>query len=685
MSLQEVRNIGFIAHIDAGKTTVTERVLFFSGRTYKIGNVDEGTTVMDWMPQERERGITITAAATTCLWRGHHINVIDTPGHVDFTAEVERSLRILDGAVVIFDAVSGVQPQTETVWRQANKYKVPRLAFINKMDRAGANFLGAVEMIRRRLDANPVPLQIPMGAEQAFHGMVDLVKMKALVYEMGKTEAPDEQPIPEEMKEQAAEFRQYLVEKVAETDDALLVKYLDGKEVSEEELRAGVRKATINAQIVPVFCGTALQHVGIQPLLDAIVDYLPAPLDAPPVTGVHPKTGGAVLLGPDPSGPLCALAFKIQTDPYIGRLVFVRVYSGTIKAGSAVYNASRDTVERASRVVRMHSSAREEVPELTAGDIGAVVGLKGTFTGETICLKDAPVVLEPPKFPEPVIAVSVEPKTKADQEKLDEALRKLADEDPTFVVRFDQETNQTLIAGMGELHLEILVDRMRREFHLEANVGKPRVSFREAITAPCRVEGRFIRQSGGRGQYGHVWLELEPQPRGTGNTFESKITGGAVPREYVAPVNAGVKEALASGVLGGYPVVDVMVRLVDGSYHAVDSSEIAFKAAALIAMREGLRRSRPILLEPIMKVQSVTPGEFLGEVLGDLNGRRARVQNMEGLGNIQVVDALVPLAETFGYATVLRSLTQGRASYTMEFSSYEPVPASVAEQLLVKV
>ena len=685
MSLDKVRNIGFIAHIDAGKTTVTERVLFFTGRTYKIGNVDEGTTVMDYMPQERERGITITAAATASSWRDYQINIIDTPGHVDFTAEVERSLRVLDGGVVIFDAVSGVQPQTETVWRQANKYKVPRMAFINKMDRLGADFQRAVEMMRRRLETNAVPLQIPIGAESAFRGVIDLVEMRALMYEAAGPNPPIVAAIPDEMKADAERFRLHLVEKVAETDDALLVRYLDGQEITTEELKAGIRKATIKMQIVPVLCGTALQHKGIHPLLDAIIDYLPSPLDVPPLVGLNPKLNEPVELKADPDGPLCALAFKIVTDPFIGRLVFVRVYSGTLKAGTAVYNASRDVTERASRVVRMHAQHREEISGLEAGQIGAVVGLKQTFTGETICDRNLPLLLEPPTFPEPVIAVSVEPKTKADQEKLDEALHKLADEDPTFVVRFDQETNQTLIAGMGELHLEILVDRMRREFGLQATVGRPRVAFREALTEPVRVEGRFVRQTGGRGQYGHVWLEIEPQPRGTGNSFESKIVGGRVPREYVAPVGAGVKEAWGTGPTGGYPVVDIKVTLVDGSFHPVDSSEISFKIAALMAMRDGMKRAKPILLEPIMRVQVVTPGDFLGEVLGDLNSRRARVQNMEGQGLIQVVDALVPLSETFGYATVLRSLTQGRAAYTMEFGSYEEVPASVAQKALVQV
>ena len=683
MDLSKVRNIGFIAHIDAGKTTVSERVLFFTGRIHKVGDIDDGTTALDWMPQERERGITITAAATMTSWKDVTINVIDTPGHVDFTAEVERSLRVLDGGVVIFDAVAGVQPQSETVWRQATKYNVPRMAFINKMDRIGADFYRAVDTIKKRLNANPVPIQMPMGAEDQFRGMIDLVEMKALFFETEEPLPPVVGEIPAEFLEEAALQRMAMIEKIAETDDDLLVKYLDGKtDYTVDELKKALRKATVNVQMTPVLCGTALQHKGIQPLLDAIIDYLPSPLDAKPAVGKNPQADEEVTLKADPNGQLGALAFKIMTDPYIGRLVYVRVYSGTLKSGASVFNSTRDLNERAGRVVKMHANRREEVAELQAGDIGAVVGLKRTYTGETICEEDRPIVLEPPRFPEPVIALSIEPKTKADQEKLDEALRKLADEDPTFLVRFDQETNQTTIAGMGELHLEILVDRMRREFGLQATVGKPKVSFREAVRDAVKVEGRFVRQSGGRGQYGHVWLQFEPQPRGTGNSFVNKIVGGVVPREYVPGVEAGVKEMFASGALGGYPVVDLKVSLVDGSFHPVDSSEIAFKAASTIAMREGMRRARAYLLEPIMKVQVTTPAEFLGEVLGDLNSRRARVQNMEGQGTIQVVDAMVPLSETFGYATQLRSLTQGRATYTMEFSSYEEVPQSVAATLL---
>ena len=682
--LERIRNIGFIAHIDAGKTTMTERVLFFAGRTHRLGNVDDGNTVMDWMPQERERGITITAAATACEWGGYAVNIIDTPGHVDFTAEVERSLRVLDGGVVIFDAVAGVQPQSETVWRQANKYQVPRVCFVNKMDRPGADFARTVDMIRDRLSARPVPVQLPIGAESTFTGMVDLVRQKALLYgeEVG---APTEAPIPAELQDEADRYRDLLMERVAETDDALLEKYLDGEEFSEEELVAALRKATLSNTLVPVLCGTALRNRGIHPLLDAVIDYLPSPLDVPSVEGMDPRSEEPIVLKADPSESLAALAFKVAADPYIGRLVFVRVYSGKLKAGSYVYNASKETDERIARLVLMHANHREDVPVLNAGQIGAVVGLKNTFTGETICDGASPVVLEPPSFPDPVISVSVEPRTQADQERLEESLRKLSDEDPTFVVRYDKESGQTIISGMGELHLDVLVDRLRREFNVQAQVGRPRVSYREAIRQAVRVEGRFVRQTGGHGQYGHVWLELEPQERGTGFVFEDKIVGGVVPREYINPVRAGAMEALDSGAIAGYPVVDIKVSLVDGSFHPVDSSEIAFKIAGSMAVKEGLRRGKPVLMEPYIQTEVVTPGEFLGEVLGDLSGKRARVQNIEGVGDIQTIRALVPLAEMFGYATTVRSLTQGRASHSMEFHHYEEVPDSVAQQMLVRV
>ena len=682
--MDRIRNIGFIAHIDAGKTTVTERVLFFAGRTHRLGNVDDGNTVMDWMPQERERGITITAAATACEWNGHDVNIIDTPGHVDFTAEVERSLRVLDGGVVIFDAVAGVQPQSETVWRQANKYEVPRICFVNKMDRPGADFARTVDMIRDRLSGRPVPVQLPIGAENTFRGMVDLVRQKALLYgdEVG---APTEAPIPAELQDEAAKYRDLLLERVAETDDALLEKYLEGEEFTEDELVAALRRATLSNTLVPVLCGTALRNRGIHPLLDAVIDYLPSPLDVPSVEGMDPRTQESIVRATDPSESLAALAFKVAADPYIGRLVFVRVYSGQLKAGSYVYNASKETDERIARLVLMHANHREDVPALNAGQIGAVVGLKNTFTGETVCDGNAPVVLEPPSFPDPVISVSVEPRTQADQERLEESLRKLADEDPTFVVRYDKESGQTIISGMGELHLDVLVDRLRREFNVQAQVGRPRVSYREAIRQPVRVEGRFVRQTGGHGQFGHVWLEMEPLDTGGGFVFEDKIVGGVVPREYINPVRAGVQEALDSGAIAGYPVVDIKVSLVDGSFHPVDSSEIAFKIAGSMAVKEGLRKGKPVLMEPYIQTEVVTPGEFLGEVLGDLSGKRARVQNIEGVGDIQTIRALVPLAEMFGYATTVRSLTQGRASHSMEFHHYEEVPDSVAQQMLVRV
>ena len=682
--MERIRNIGFIAHIDAGKTTVTERVLFFAGRTHRLGNVDDGNTVMDWMPQERERGITITAAATACEWGGYDVNIIDTPGHVDFTAEVERSLRVLDGGVVIFDAVAGVQPQSETVWRQANKYQVPRICFVNKMDRTGADFARTVDMIRDRLSARPVPVQLPIGAESTFIGMVDLVRQRALLYgeEVG---APTEAPIPAELQDEADRYRDLLKERVAETDDALLEKYLEGEEFSEEELIAALRKATLSNTLVPVLCGTALRNRGIHPLLDAVIDYLPSPQDVPSVEGIDPRSQEPIVRNADPSESLAALAFKVAADPYIGRLVFVRVYSGQLKAGSYVYNASKETDERIARLVLMHANHREDVPVLNAGQIGAIVGLKNTFTGETICDGSSPVVLEPPSFPAPVISVSVEPRTQADQERLEESLRKLSDEDPTFVVRYDKESGQTIISGMGELHLDVLVDRLRREFNVQAQVGRPRVSYREAIREAVRVEGRFVRQTGGHGQYGHVWLVLEPQERGTGFIFEDKTVGGVVPREYVNPVRAGALEALDSGAIAGYPVVDIKVSLVDGSFHPVDSSEIAFKIAGSMAVKEGLRKGKPVLMEPYIETEVVTPGEFLGEVLGDLSGKRARVQNIEGVGDIQTIRALVPLAEMFGYATTVRSLTQGRASHSMEFHHYEEVPDSVAQQMLVRV
>ncbi|MBI4307765.1 MAG: elongation factor G [Chloroflexi bacterium] len=680
--IEKIRDIGFIAHIDAGKTTVSERVLYFTGRTYKLGEVHEGTAVMDWMPQERERGITITAAATTTQWKGIRINIIDTPGHVDFTAEVERSLRVLDGGIVIFDAVQGVEPQSETVWRQADKYRVARLCFINKMDRVGADFFRTVQMISDRLKAKPVPIQIPLGIETTFRGVIDLIEQKALAYLSDDPDSPVEEPIPPEYQGEVAKWREHLVEQVAETDERLTEKYLKGEPLSIEEIKDALRRATVKNILVPVLCGSALRNKGIHPLLDAIIDYLPSPADMAAVQGIDPRTNQTVAREAKDDAPLSALAFKVQTDPYVGRLVYFRVYSGVATAGAGVYNSTRDRKERLGRLVLMHAQRREEVDAVYAGGIGAAIGPKTTFTGDTFCNPDQPVVLETIKFPEPVISVAIEPKTRADQDKLSDALIKLADEDPTFKVRHDPETAQTIISGMGELHLDVLVDRMRREFGVEATVGRPQVSYREAITASARSQGRFIRQSGGHGQYGDVWLEVEPRERGAGFEFVNGIVGGVIPKEYVPSVKEGAKEALDTGVVAGYPVLDVRVTLFDGSYHEVDSSEIAFKLAASIALREAVKRASPILLEPIMKVEVVTPGESLGDVLGDLGARRARILNIEGRGDTQVIRAQVPLAEAFGYATSLRSLTQGRAVYSMEFDHYEEVPQSVAEDVI---
>ena len=681
--MDRIRNIGFIAHIDAGKTTVTERVLFFTGRTYKVGSVDEGTAVMDWMPQERERGITITAAATAADWGDYQLNIIDTPGHVDFTAEVERSLRVLDGGVVIFDAVAGVQPQSETVWRQADRYNVPRIAFVNKMERVGADFDRTIEMIRVRLQARPVPVQIPIGEEGGFIGVVDLIEQQALLFPGDEPGPPQCGPIPEDLLDKVARYREHLVERAAEADDTLLEKYLDGQEITKDEMRAALRKGTLSNTLVPVLCGSALRHRGIQPLLDAVVAYLPSPADVQAVEGEEPRTNGRVTRAPDLNAPFAALAFKVAVDPYVGRLVYIRAYSGRMKSGSSIFNATKQVRERISRAVVMHANRREEVEYIEAGNIYGIVGLKNTFTGDTVCIESDQVVLEPPRFPQPVISVSVEPRSQGDQERLEDALRRLAEEDPTFQVRYDRETGQTLISGMGELHLDVLADRMKREFNVQANVGRPRVAYREAIQNAVRVEGRFVRQTGGHGQYGHVWLEIEPLPRGSGFVFENRIVGGTIPREYISPVQAGVREALDNGILSGYPVVDVKAALVDGSFHPVDSSEIAFKLAGSMAMKEGLRRAKSLLLEPFMGIEVVTPGEFLGDVLGDLNVRRARIQQIEGQGDTQVISAHIPLAETFGYTTTLRSLTQGRASQSIEFRQYEEVPESMTQQLLV--
>ena len=618
-----IRNIGFIAHIDAGKTTVTERVLYLTGRIRKVGGVDEGTTAMDWMPQERERGITITAAATTTYWNDHRVNIIDTPGHVDFTAEVERSLRVLDGGIVVLDAVAGVQPQSETVWRQADTYKVPRIAFVNKMDRVGASYERTIDSMRRRLQANPVAIQLPMGEEDQFHGVIDLIGGRSFQYgrdglgEQG-LDLSEIGPVPDDYRQQYEQYRQSMIEKIVETDEGLLIRYLEGEEIGEEDLKQALRHATVQQNLVPVLCGTALRGMGIQPLLDGIVSFLPSPEDVPPVEASDAKTGEPVDRFPDPREPFSALAFKVVTDPYVGRLVFLRVYSGEVKAGAAVMNVTKSKRERMGRLLRMHANHREELEGVTAGQICAAVGLKDTFTGDTICTDFKPVILEPPTFPDPVVSIAIEPDTRADQDKLSDALHKLSDEDPTFQVMFNEETGQTVISGMGELHLEVLVDRMRREFKVEARVGPPRVSYRETFTQAIRTEGRFVRQTGGHGQFGHVWLEMEPLERGEGIVFENGITGGVIPREYIPAVEAGVRQALQNGPLGGYPLVDVKVRLVDGSYHTVDSSEMAFRSAGMLAIRQGANRAKPVLLEPMVEMEIVTPGEFLGEIIGDL-------------------------------------------------------------------
>lgn len=680
--VDNIRNIGFIAHIDAGKTTVTERVLFLAGSTYKIGNVDDGTTVMDWMDQEKERGITIVSAAATCYWGDYRINVIDTPGHVDFTAEVERSLRVLDGGVVVFDAVAGVQPQSETVWRQADKYNVPRICFVNKMDRVGADFPRTVDMIRHRLQSNPVPVQIPMGSNSTFEGVIDLLEEKAMLFGEDPTQRPTEMPIPEEHQEEFQRYRNSMIEKIAETDDSLLIKYLEGDTISVDDLRAALRRSTVSNSLVPVLCGSALRTKGVHLLLDAVTAYLPAPTDVPPVPGVHPKTGDEVTRKASDDEPFSALAFKVVTDSYTGRMVYLRVYSGKVDGGAMVYNATKGLRERMGRMMMMTANHREDVDGLRTGDIAATVGLKNTFTGDTLCTEDAQVLLETITFPEPVMSVAIEPKSQAEQDKLTGALIKLAEEDPTFVIRRDTETAQTIISGMGELHLEVVVERLRREFGVQANVGRPKVSYREAITEAVRAEGRLVRQTGGRGQYGHVWLMVEPLERGAGFVFENKISGGAVPREYISSVQMGVKDALQNGVLGGYMVLDIKVSLVDGSYHDVDSSEMAFRIAGSMGMKEALRRGKSVLLEPMMSIEVISPGEFLGDILGDLNGRRAQIRNLEGQGDIQVITADIPLAETFGYATQLRSLTQGRANYSMEFSHYSKVPESIAQEVV---
>jgi elongation factor G len=676
--LQRTRNIGFIAHIDAGKTTVTERVLYFAGRIHKIGGVDEGTTTMDWMEQERERGITITSAATTAEWKGYFINVIDTPGHVDFTAEVERSLRVLDGGVVVLDAVAGVQPQSETVWRQADRYNVPRICFVNKMDKVGADLQRAMDSLVRRLGANPVAIQLPVGAESDYLGVVDIIERKAYIYPAEGEQIPVEEPVPADMVEAVEEYRARLIEKTAEVDDDLMLKFLEDEEITVQELKKALRRATIANKIVPVVCGTALKTKAVQPLLDAVIDYLPSPLDVPPIEGRDVKTGETVIRKPDPEEPFSALAFKAVTDEFIGRLVYFRVYSGKINSGSMVFNSTTGKRERLGRVVKMHANHKEDVDFVSAGDIAAAVGLKATTTGDTLSAEVSPVLLEAITFPEPVVSVAIEPKTKADQEKLSDALVKLSDEDPTLHVAFDSEVGQTILSGMGELHLDIIVDRMRREFRVEGTVGQPRVAYREAIRIEANGEGRFVRQSGGHGQYGHAKITIEPLPSGEGFVFEDKVKGGNIPRQFISAVKQGVKEALGSGPVAGYPVIDVKATLRDGSSHDVDSSEMAFKVAGSMAMKDALARAKPYLLEPVMSLEVTAPSEYLGEVVGDLGRRRAQIKNIEATDDTQVVVATIPLAESFGYANTLRSLTQGRAAFSMEFDKFEQAPQAVA-------
>jgi len=684
--MEKTRNIGIIAHIDAGKTTTTERILYYTGLTYKIGEVHEGTATMDWMEQERERGITITAATTTCFWRDHRINIIDTPGHVDFTIEVERSLKVLDGAVVVFDSVGGVEPQSETVWHQADRYGVPRIAFVNKMDRVGADFFRVVEQIKNRLNANPVFIHIPWFEGDEFKGIVDLVKMKLAVWDDDSLGSKYELiEIPGDLKDQATSGIETLIEAVADMDEEIMENYLNGNPISEEQIRRALRKATTEIKLIPVLCGSAFKNKGVQLLLDAVVDYLPSPLDLPPIKGINPYTGAEESRYPKETEPFSALAFKIMTDPFVGQLTYLRVYSGKLNSGSTVYNSTKSARERIGRLLRMHANKREEIKEINAGDIAAVVGLKNTITGDTLCDENKPIILESLMFPEPVISIAIEPKTKADQEKLGISLNKLALEDPSFKVRYDEETGQTLISGMGELHLEIIVDRLKREFKVDANVGKPQVAYKETITTSTQAEGKFIRQTGGHGQYGHVKIKVEPRERGSGFEFIDEIKGGTIPREFIPAVEKGVKEALETGVVAGYPVVDVCVRLYDGSYHEVDSSELAFKIAASMAFKDAVRRATPVMLEPIMKVEVVVPEDFMGVVIGDLSSRRGRIVGTELRGGMQAIKAEVPLAEMFGYATNLRSLTEGRGSFTMEFSHYADVPEMLSQGIKAKV
>ncbi len=683
--LNKVRNIGIIAHIDAGKTTTTERILYYTGVSHKIGEVHEGTATMDWMEQEKERGITITSASTTCFWKEHMINIIDTPGHVDFTMEVERSLRVLDGAVGVFCAVGGVEPQSETVWRQADRYKVPRIAFVNKMDRIGADFYSVVEEIKEKLNGVPLVLTLPIGAESEFEGIIDLIKMKAVIWDSDVLGAKfSEKDIPENLADKAAEYRNLLVETLSDFDDNIMEKYLDGEEIEENTIKEAIRRATIDNRLTPVLCGSAFKNKGVQPLLDAVVAYLPSPVDIPPVKGIDVNTKQEAQRKADDKEPLSLLAFKIVSDPYVGRLTYFRVYSGTLSAGSYAYNSSKNKTERIGRLLRMHANKREEIDSVHAGDIAAAIGLKYTTTGDTLCDEKHPILLESMEFPDPVISVAVEPKTKADRDKLSVALQKLAEEDPTFRIRYDEETNQTIISGMGELHLDIIIDRLKREFKVGVNVGQPQVAYKESIKSKIKQEGKFVRQTGGHGQYGHVYIEIEPLERGKGFEFVNSIVGGVIPKEFIPAVENGVKEAMETGVVAGYPVVDVKVTLYDGSYHEVDSSEMAFKIAGSMAFKEGAKKAKPYILEPIMDVEVSIPEQYLGDVMGDINSRRGKIKNMEDKGKLRIIKANIPLGEMFGYATVLRSITQGRGTYTMQFSHYDEVPKSIAEKIIKK-
>lgn len=683
--LAKTRNIGIMAHIDAGKTTTTERILFYTGRVHKIGEVHDGAATMDWMVQEQERGITITSAATTCQWNNHRVNIIDTPGHVDFTVEVERSLRVLDGSVAVFCAKGGVEPQSETVWRQADRYGVPRMAYVNKMDMIGADFYRVIDMMKARLGANPVPIQLPIGAEDTYKGLIDLVEMKAIVYTDDQGKVNEATDIPEDLQEQAELYRQNLLDAVAESDDELMLKYLEGEELTIDEIKSAIRKATIDCKMTPVICGSSYKNKGVQPLLDAVVDYMPSPVDIPAIRGINPDDGSEDNRAADDSLPFSALAFKIMADPYVGKLAFFRVYSGKLASGSYVFNSTKGKKERIGRILQMHANHREEIQEVYTGDIAAAVGLKDTTTGDTLCDEKSAIILESMTFPEPVINVAVEPKTKADQEKMGIALQRLAEEDPTFRMYTDQETGQTIIAGMGELHLEIIVDRMLREFKVDCNVGKPQVAYRETIRKTVKSEGKFVRQSGGRGQYGHCWLEISPLEPGQGFVFENKVVGGAIPREFINPIEAGVKEAMDTGVSAGYPLVDIKVTVFDGSYHDVDSSEMAFKVAASIGFKDGCRKASPVLLEPYMKVEVIVPEEYMGDVIGDINSRRGRIEGMDARSGAQAIRSFVPLSEMFGYATDLRSRTQGRGVYSMEFDHYDEVPKNIADTIIAKV